>query len=151
MLPGITKNQEEQASQRGAKLPHLTVASGVFHLHQPRVVDRLGEVDFRSSGEERTSPGRRDRTTNCRCSCRHLCRSYENLFALHLRNLQLKKPLQLQLVDDLLPLSALFSSLHHRHQVPNQCARIHIPASILDSYHGTPALPADLYSCPLFS
>src|ERR1700680_3084836 len=47
MLPGIRKNQQEQAHQRRTKLLHFPVAPRIFHLHQPRVVDRFGEVDFR--------------------------------------------------------------------------------------------------------
>src|ERR1039458_9570429 len=34
VLPGISKDQQEQASQRGTKLLHLAVAPRIFHLDQ---------------------------------------------------------------------------------------------------------------------
>src|ERR1039457_6706643 len=72
VLPGISKDQQEQASQRGTKWLHLAVAPRIFHLDQTRVVDRLGEVDLGCTCPKRTTPCLWIRTANCyRCCCHY--------------------------------------------------------------------------------
>src|SRR2546430_13855153 len=58
MLPGECHHQQEQAAEREGELLHLAAAGWIFDLHQARIVDRLGKVNFWSS-----RPARLPRTT----------------------------------------------------------------------------------------
>ena len=53
MLPGISHDQQEQAGQRNSKLSHLAAALRILHFHQARIVDGLGEINFRRAGPAR--------------------------------------------------------------------------------------------------
>jgi alkylated DNA repair dioxygenase AlkB len=46
MLKGISHDQQKQAAQRYAELPHFTAAAGILNFYQPGIIDSLGEVNF---------------------------------------------------------------------------------------------------------
>src|ERR1700733_14336284 len=71
VLPGIGKDQQEQTSQRGAKLLHLAIAPRIFHFYQTRIVDRFGKVNLGCTCPKRSPLCHRNRTANCRRCCCH--------------------------------------------------------------------------------
>jgi hypothetical protein len=66
-----------------------------------------------------------------------LCRPHENPVSLCQWNLHGKNRVQFLLFGDLLSLRPLVDPIYYRHQIADQCARVHARYLNLDSYHGT--------------
>ena len=141
MLPGIGEDQQEQ--DRPARCRIASSRDCVPDL--PPSPD----ANCRSPWRNRF-PACRSRTyfaappgphaPNCRC-CRHLCRSCENRLCSAVRNLQLEKPLQFHFLGDCVLAGPPFRPLHRRHQILDQCARVHRPAFQLEFLPRNPSLP----------
>src|SRR5260370_16800368 len=66
-----------------------------------------------------------------------LCRPHENLVALDDWNLHGENGMQFLLLSSLPLLRSCPNLLYRRHQIADQCARVHSHYLNLDSYHGT--------------
>src|SRR6185437_7940554 len=68
MLPGKSHDQQKQAAEGNSKLLHFAAAAWVLHFYKTRVINGLGEVNFRSSRPAGLSPaGMCHHSCACRC------------------------------------------------------------------------------------